>query len=103
MSNPIKNATILAFALTSALALTACNVDKTQEGELPDVDVTAEGGQVPEYDVETPEVDVNTETVPVAVPDVDVEMPDEPDTEVTDEVDSAADDEVGDPEDDGAG
>lgn len=77
MSNLIKKATILAFALTSALALTACDVDQTQEGELPDVDVNAEGGELPAYDVETPEVDVSTETVPVAVPDVDVEMPDE--------------------------
>ena len=53
MSTLIKNATILAFAMTSALALTACNVDKTQEGELPDVDVSAEGGELPAYDVET--------------------------------------------------
>lgn len=77
MSNLIKKTTILAFALTSALALTACDVDKTQEGELPDVDVNAEGGQLPAYDVETPEVDVGTEEVQVEVPDVDVEMPDE--------------------------
>jgi hypothetical protein len=81
MSNLIKKTTVLAFALTSALALTACEVDKTQEGELPDVDVTAEGGQLPEYDVETPDVDVGTKTVPVAVPDIDVDMPEEGATE----------------------
>ena len=77
MSNLIKKTTVLAFALTSALALTACEVDKTQEGELPDVDVAAEGGEMPAYDVETADVDVSTETVPVAVPDVDVDMPEE--------------------------
>lgn len=76
---------VLAIALSSVLALTACNVEKTEEGELPEVDVDATGGEMPAYDVETPEVDV----------DADVEMPNEPDSEVTDEVDSAADDELG--------
>lgn len=93
MSNLTGKTAILAISLTSALALAACNVDKTQEGEMPDVDVSAEGGELPAYDVETPEVDV----------DADVEMPNEPDTEVMDEQDSAADDEVGDPAEDGAG
>lgn len=73
MSNLIKKTTLLAFALTSALALTACDVDKTQEGELPEVNV--EGGELPAYDVEAPEVNVGTEVVPVVVPDIDVEMP----------------------------
>lgn len=76
---------VLTVALGSALALAACNVEKTEEGELPDVDVEATGGEMPAYDVETPEVDI----------DADVEMPNEPDAEVTDEVDSAADDDLG--------
>lgn len=87
---------VLTLALGSAFALAACNVEESQEGELPDVDVEATGGQVPEYDVETPEV--NTQPV-----DDMVEMPDEPDTQVTDEEDSAADDEVGDQAEDGGG
>lgn len=76
---------VLAVALSSAFALAACNVDQTEEGELPNVDVDATGGELPAYDVETPEVDI----------DADVEMPNEPNTEVMDEVDSAADDELG--------
>lgn len=92
MNSLIVKTSAMAFALTSALALAACDVDQTQEGELPDVDVTAEGGQLPAYDVESPEVSVDTKKVEVEVPDVDVEMPNEPDTEVTDERDSAADD-----------
>ena len=48
------------------------DVQQTQEGEMPDVDVEAEGGQLPEYDVKTPDVDVGTETTEVPVPDVDV-------------------------------
>lgn len=59
----------------SALMLAGCDVDQTQEGELPEV--TAEGGQLPEYDVDTADVDVGTREETITVPDVDVTMPDE--------------------------
>ena len=95
MSSLMKNVAMATLAMTSALALSACDVVQTQDGELPVVEVTAEGGPLPAYDVETAEVDVKTETVPVEVPKIDVEMPDDPDNEVTDEVDSAADDGAG--------
>lgn len=58
-----------------ALGLAACDVDQTEEGEMPDVDV--QGGNMPEYDVETADVDVGTEEKTVEVPDVDVTMPDD--------------------------
>jgi hypothetical protein len=45
----------------------------TNKGEMPDVDVTANGGQMPEYDVDAPEVKVGTENKTVQVPTVDVE------------------------------
>lgn len=54
-----------------ALGMTACNVEETEEGDMPDVQV--EDGQLPEYDVEPADVDVNQDTV--TVPDVDVEEP----------------------------
>lgn len=92
MSNLIGKTAVLAVVLTSAFALSACTVEKTEEGELPAVDVDVEGGALPAYDVETPEVNVDTETVPVTVPDVDVEMPDDPDSAVTEEQDSSTDD-----------
>ena len=92
MSKLMKNVATATFVLTSALALAACDVDQTQEGELPDVEVSAKGGQLPAYDVETAEVDVKTETVPVEVPKIEVEMPNDPDSKVTDETDSAAKD-----------
>jgi len=77
------------FAGLFGLVLLGCDVDKTQEGELPDVDVDVSGdpGQMPEYDVETPDVDVGTETKEVTVPDVDVHTETEevtvPDVDVT--------------------
>ena len=69
------------LAATFALGLAACDVDQTQEGEMPDVDV--EGGQLPEYDVETADVDVGTKETTVTVPDVDVTMPDAEGTPAT--------------------
>jgi hypothetical protein len=55
-----------------ALALAGCEVEQTEEGEAPDVDV--EGGEAPEYDVDAPDVDVDMEEKTVTVPDVDVDM-----------------------------
>ena len=67
---------VFATAMTAAtLGLAACDVDQTEEAELPEVDV--EGGNMPEFDVETADVDVGTEEVTVDVPTVDVDMPDD--------------------------
>jgi hypothetical protein len=65
----------LVLALLVSLASGACRVRQTQEGELPDVDVKTEGGQVPKYDVDAPDVDVKTEKREVEVPVVTVEPP----------------------------
>ena len=61
----------------SCLALVACDVDQTQEGNLPDVDVNASGGQLPEFNVEGPDVNIGTENTTVQVPTIDVDIPDE--------------------------
>lgn len=67
---------ILLMALLAVLA-TGCRVRQTEEGNLPDVDVSAEGGKMPEYDVDAADVDVKTEKREITVPDVDVNMPGE--------------------------
>lgn len=56
-----------------AFAFAACDVDQTQEGEMPDVDV--EEGQMPEFEVEGPDVDVGEDTV--VVPTIDVDAADD--------------------------
>ena len=61
------------------VGMAACDVDQTEEGELPDVDV--EGGQVPEYDVDAADVDVGTDTTTVITPDVDVQNEGEPEAQ----------------------
>jgi hypothetical protein len=68
-----KNAALLLGATLLTMSATGCKVSKTQEGEMPDVDVKVQGGQVPKYDVKGPKVDVKTKTEQVTVPtDVDV-------------------------------
>jgi hypothetical protein len=61
---PLVAATLL------ALPMVACEVHKTQEGEMPDVKV--EGGQVPKYDVDPATVEVKPKETTVTVPDVNV-------------------------------
>ncbi|MBA2238753.1 MAG: hypothetical protein H0W24_08690 [Lysobacter sp.] len=73
-ANRVTTATLLLLGI-SAIALSGCQVDKTQEGELPKV--STEGGQLPAYDVEAADVSVGTREETITVPDVDVTMPDE--------------------------
>ncbi|HYG63839.1 MAG TPA: hypothetical protein VEL74_14775 [Thermoanaerobaculia bacterium] len=74
-----KNSALKTLALGSALvatiATTGCRVQQTEEGEMPDVDVSAEGGKMPEYDVDAADVEVKTEERTIKVPDVDVKPP----------------------------
>ena len=59
------------LALSSAIAIAVvtagCDVEQTREGEMPDVQVDAEAGQLPEYEVvqtqegEMPDMDVSME------------------------------------------
>ncbi len=55
----------------------SCDVDKTQQGDMPEVDVDVEEGEMPEYDVDWMNVDVATTTKTVEVPKVTVVMEEE--------------------------
>jgi len=59
--------TLLSVAM---LSFTACNVEQTEEGEMPEVDVDVEDGNMPEYDVDWANVNVNTTTRTVEIPKV---------------------------------
>jgi len=72
---------ILHAAIAGALmALLGCEVEKTADGEMPSVDVDAEAGQMPEYEIvktqegEMPDVDVDAD--PGKLPEYDVDMVD---------------------------
>jgi hypothetical protein len=70
----IRKFGVLLAALTMVVALGACAVEKTEEGEMPEVNI--EGGNLPEYDVDPVDVDISTstETATITVPDVDVDV-----------------------------
>ena len=62
---------IATAALAAAtLGLAACDVEQTEEGDMPEV----QGGNMPEYDVDTADVDADAGTKEVDVPDT-VEVP----------------------------
>ena len=76
MNNICKGLILTAIG---GFALAGCDVDKTKNGQMPDVDVdvNATGGQLPEFNVDGPDVNVGTENKTVQVPTVDVDIPDE--------------------------
>ena len=65
--------TVLASGVL-VVGLSACDVEQTEEGELPEINV--EEGNMPEFDVDTADVDVEMETRTVEVPTLEVEEAD---------------------------
>lgn len=61
-----------------AFGLAACDVEQTEEGDAPDVDIEAESGELPEYEQteegRLPDVDVNVEEG--KLPKYDIDAPD---------------------------
>ncbi len=74
--------------LVATLGMAGCDVEKTEEGSLPEVEV--KGGNMPEYDVDAPDVDVGTEEKTITVPDVDIDMPDDDEPDVGEPVEPRA-------------
>lgn len=56
------------------MSLAACDVEQTEEAELPEVETT--GGNLPEYDVDAADIDVGMEEQTVEVPTIDVDPAD---------------------------
>ncbi len=68
----IAGAVVVAVIAIGAFYLV--DIDQTQEARLPDVDVSVEGGQLPEFDAEVGSIEVVSEEVVVEVPEVEVTM-----------------------------
>jgi hypothetical protein len=73
MSNSKKKVALLVGAALLTVGTTGCKVTKTQDGQMPDVEVSTKGGQLPKYDVKTPTVAVGSEKRDVNVPTVKTE------------------------------
>jgi hypothetical protein len=75
MSNGKVIGAVLGVAAVAVVAYGAfyfVDVEQTQEARMPTVDIEVEGGQAPEFDVETGSVDVGTTTETIEVPDVEI-------------------------------
>ncbi len=65
-----RNSLLLVPSIFAAAVMTSCNVEKTEDGEMPEVKVEGDA-KLPEYDVDAPDVDVKMEEKTIKVPDVD--------------------------------
>ncbi|MFZ5962285.1 hypothetical protein ACOXXX_04975 [Thalassococcus sp. BH17M4-6] len=74
MSTVMKVVLAIVAVLVIVFGFYMVDVDVTDEGALPDVDVSVDGGEMPELDADVGSVDVGTETEQVTVPDVDVDV-----------------------------
>lgn len=63
--------TLALLTIAGALPMAACQVEQTEDATLPDIE--AEGGEMPEFDIEPANVRVSEDTV--TVPDIDLEAP----------------------------
>ena len=75
----MKNLKSLAVVVGSVLALQSCKLNKEESGSLPDidVDVQADAGELPEYDVNWADIDISTTTKTIKVPKVVIVMEEE--------------------------
>ncbi len=69
----------LLFLVALIFSIASCDVKKTEDGDLPsvDVDVDATSGDLPEYDVDWASVDVKTRMETIKVPKIKVVMEEE--------------------------
>lgn len=67
----------VAGILVLVFAVYMIDIDQTEEARLPDVDVSVEGGQMPEFDADVGDIETGSKDVTVTVPTVDIQSPEE--------------------------
>lgn len=76
----MKAGTVIGLIVVVALVIFGFyffDFNVTEQGSLPDVDVTVEGGSMPETEIEAGDIETGTEEVTVTVPTIEVESPEE--------------------------
>ncbi len=71
---------VIVVLVVAAFAFGLIKIGQTQDAQLPDVKVSASGGQAPKFDVQTAKVDVGTKDETIKVPtvgtkDADIKVP----------------------------
>ncbi|WP_420862971.1 hypothetical protein [Algirhabdus cladophorae] len=51
------------------------DIEQTQGASLPDVDISVEGGNMPEYDVDVGTIETGTQEITLDVPTIDIQSP----------------------------
>lgn len=69
----------LSIVMLASVFVISCNVKKEEKGEMPDVDVdvSADAGELPEYEVNWADVNIGTTTKMVKIPKVVIVMEEE--------------------------
>jgi hypothetical protein len=79
----MKIASVLAVvvaAVAIGFGIYMVDIDQTEEASLPDVDVTVEEGNMPEFNAEVGDIETGSEEITLEVPTVDIESPEEDDS-----------------------
>ena len=69
-------ASVLAVAVVG-LGIYLVDIEQTEEAALPDIDLTVEGGNMPEFDAEVGDIEIGSEEVTLDVPTIDLQSPEE--------------------------
>jgi len=68
---------VVAAVAAIGFAIFMVDIDQTEEASLPDVDVSVEGGNLPEFQADIGDIEVGTEEVTMDVPIIDLQSPEE--------------------------
>ncbi len=53
------------------------DIDQTEEARLPDVQLSVEGGNLPEFEAEVGDIETGTEEVTLEIPTIEFQSPEE--------------------------
>lgn len=68
---------VVIAAVAIGFGIYMVDIDQTEEASLPDVELTVEGGNLPEFDAEVGDIEMGTEEVTLEVPTIDIQSPEE--------------------------
>lgn len=79
----MKTGTILAVAVAAVaigFGVYMIDIEQTQEASLPDIDMSIEGGNLPEFEAEVGTIETGTEEITMDVPTIEFQSPEESDS-----------------------
>lgn len=68
---------VVVAAIAIGFGIYMVDIDQTEEASLPDVDVSVEGGNMPEFSADVGDIETGTETITMEVPTIDIQSPEE--------------------------